>query len=640
MEEYLQFCSDETKAKTFAMKTADRSIADFSAIISESAAVVAEKEDEISTLGSFISDKERELQTATQNRAAEKADFVATEKELADSVDACARAVAALNKGMSFAQTHGGLRMKKALEAQANKIRNAIQAIASAARVDTESRRKLQSYLQESQAAADASDDDLSIKQPQQKAYESKSGNIVELIKQTEDKVKEELSQVRKKEMETVHTFKMLEQSLLSEIEESKEKLSSATAAKNSATEASNKAEGELVETQKTKAADQQYADEIRAECETKANEWEAKEKSAKAEMAALVKAKEILEGGVKASSLIQLKVRTHRYHARNVDDADVREMVVHHLQGLGRKLHSFAMMQMAAAASSDPFVKIRGLIEDMIASLLKQAQEEATQKAFCDTEMGKSKKSKEDKSMKLDKYQARLDKAETGIAELTTQMKELEADLAEIDKATAEATAIRTKENEDNTKAMKDFKDSADAVIDAIGVLKQFYDGGPSFIQTSMTSKSKMSLGGDGSGIIGILEVAEEDFTRLFAETEETEKESEASFQKLLTDNKVSKATKQAELKGKETEIKSLQVALSQAKEDHASVGEELDAILAYIDKLKPQCETKAMSYEEKVARRNAEIEGLKEALGILEGTGIAALVQSPRAFRVHRHF
>jgi hypothetical protein len=646
MEEYLQFCSDETKAKMFAMKTADRSIADFSAIVVESKAVIAEKEDEISSLGSFISDKEKELSTAADERSASKATFVATEKELADSADACARAVAALNKGMSFAQTHGGLRMKKALEAQAVKIQNAIQAIASAARIDTESRKKLQKYLQTSQKAEDADDDDLSIKQqsfvqqPEAAAYESKSGGIVELIKQTGDKVKEELSAVRKKEMENVHTFKMLEQGIMSEIDESKEKLSAATAAKNGATEAANKAEGDLVETQKTRAADQAYADEIRAECETSAKEWEAKEKEAKAEMEALAKAKEILVGGVKAASLIQVKVKTKRYHAADFDDADVREMVVHKLQGLGRKLHSFAMMQMASAASSDPFVKIRGLIEDMIASLLKQAQEEATQKAFCDTEMGKSKKSKADKSMKLDKYQARVDKAMTGIAELTEQVKELEADLAEIDKATAEATAIRTEENTDNVKAMKDFKDSADAVISAIGVLKQFYEAGPEFIQTSMKVRSKMGMQGDGSGIISILEVAEEDFTRLFAETEESEKQAAESYEKLLTDNKVAKATKQAELKGKATEIKSLEVALSQAKEDHTSVGEELDAVLAYIDKLKPQCETKAMSYEEKVARRNAEIEGLKEALGILEGTGIAALVQSPRAFRVHRHF
>ena len=55
----------------------------------------------------------------------------------------------------------------------------------------------------------------------------------------------------------------------------------------------------------------------------------------------------------------------------------------------------------------------------------------------------------------------------------------------------------------------------------------------------------------------------------------------------------------------------------------------EELDAVNDYLAKLKPECECKAMSYEEKVARREAEIEGLKEALGILEGQDIPAFVQ-----------
>ena len=43
---------------------------------------------------------------------------------------------------------------------------------------------------------------------------------------------------------------------------------------------------------------------------------------------------------------------------------------------------------------------------------------------------------------------------------------------------------------------------------------------------------------------------------------------------------------------------------------------------MLTYLDKLKPECEVKVMSYEEKVARREAEIDGLKEALGIIEGS------------------
>merc|ERR1719428_2442008 len=101
----------------------------------------------------------------------------------------------------------------------------------------------------------------------------------------------------------------------------------------------------------------------------------------------------------------------------------------------------------MASAATSDPFVKIRGLIEDMIEKLLKEAQEDATHEAFCQEEMGKSTKSKDEKTMTLEKLQARIDGASTTIAENTEAIKTLEAEVAEIDKAQAEATAIRTKE-------------------------------------------------------------------------------------------------------------------------------------------------------------------------------------------------
>merc|ERR1719453_1876203 len=132
----------------------------------------------------------------------------------------------------------------------------------------------------------------------------------------------------------------------------------------------------------------------------------------------------------------------------------------------------------MASMAASDPFVNIRGLIEDMIEKLLKEAQEEASQKAFCDEEMGKSKASKAEKTATIEKLQTRIDGATATIAELTEAVKTLEAEIAEIDAAQAEATKIRTKENADNTKAMKEFKESADAVIAAMGVLKSYYEG------------------------------------------------------------------------------------------------------------------------------------------------------------------
>merc|ERR1719355_249527 len=122
---------------------------------------------------------------------------------------------------------------------------------------------------------------------------------------------------------------------------------------------------------------------------------------------------------------------------------SDARSRVSKKLHSIGMKFHSFALMQLASVAASDPFVKIRGLIEEMIATLLKEAEEEATQKAFCDEEMGKSKKSQADKQSKIDKYQARIDKASTAIEELNLSIKELEAEVAEIDKAQQEATKV-----------------------------------------------------------------------------------------------------------------------------------------------------------------------------------------------------
>ena len=46
--------------------------------------------------------------------------------------------------------------------------------------------------------------------------------------------------------------------------------------------------------------------------------------------------------------------------------------------------------------------------------------------------------------------------------------------------------------------------------------------------------------------------------------------------------------------MKGKTNEVKQLEVALGNYKENKATTSKELDAVLTYLDKLKPQCETK----------------------------------------------
>merc|ERR1719449_342740 len=229
--------------------------------------------------------------------------------------------------------------------------------------------------------------------------------------------------------MTDAHEFKMLDSNLNAEISHNMEKTSAATKSKASAEESQATAEGDLAETVKTKAADEEYSTTLKSECEMAASEWAARQASAKEEMAAIDKAKEILVSGVVAFLQSGSKLSTKKADFDDDDSesdatSEVRVKLVKKIQSLGKKFHSFGLMQLASVAGSDPFVKIRGLIEDMIAKLLKEAQEEATQKAFCDTEMGKSKASQAEKTETLGKLSARIDGASSTIAENTEAIK------------------------------------------------------------------------------------------------------------------------------------------------------------------------------------------------------------------------
>jgi len=342
----------------------------------------------------------------------------------------------------------------------------------------------------------------------------------------------------------------------------------------------------------------------------------------------AINKATEILSEGVK----VFMQVAANKGDIDSDDDAapqtpedEKRQRVVQKLKSMSSKFSSYALMEVAGAAATDPFEKVKGLIEEMIAKLVTEANEQATQQAFCEEEASKSNKAKDEKTMTIDQLSSRMGKASATSALLDQKAKTLEAEIAALDKGNAEATKIRGEEHATYVKASSDFKQAAEAVEKAIKVLKEYYSS--ALIQTgAVKSSGKQPDFGEAKSdsshaIISILEMSGESFTKLLMETETDESQAQEKYEDLMQDNKISKVTKQAEIKGALSEIKSLAVALKNHKEDYDMTSKELSAVMEYLDKLKPQCESKAMSYGDKKARREAEIEGLKEAMSILEG-------------------
>jgi chromosome segregation ATPase len=623
MEEYSMWCDEEANTKEDAITSSKRTIGDLSATIEDAKATIGTLTSTIGELTQKISSSEADLSSATDIRDKESSDFAASEKELVDTVDSLERATSVLKKNLGFMQTG------KAAKVVAS-MASGLQKIVEASWVNAHQKSVIQSLLQ---SQTEESDEDLSL-QPQatSAAYSSQSSGILDTIADMQGKAEESLSSSRKDEMESQHAYAMLKQGLEDEIAVAKKQLSESTQTRAVTEEELHTAEQELAETKETLAADTKYLEELKMSCETKQTEWAARQKQAGEETAAIEKAKEILSEGVKVFLQTSTKVRS--LELVNAE-SDARAQAVSVLSGLSKKFHSYALVELASRARSDPFGKIRGLIEDMIAKLTKEAADEADQKSFCDEEIGESKEKQAVLTGKLDKTTARIQKAEADKAKLLEDIKTLESEIAEIDAGQAEATKVRQEEKADYAKASKDFKDSAAAVAKAIDVLNEYYSSA-SFVQVSTSQPELGGANSDvGSTITSVLEIAESDFTKLLAEAEADESSAQSAYDKLTQENAVTKATKQGDVKGKTSEVKQLEVALGNYKENKATTSKELDAVLAYLDKLKPQCETKVMSYGERKARREQEIAGLKEALTILSGEALLQVKTTLRGAR-----
>merc|ERR1719236_342163 len=120
------------------------------------------------------------------------------------------------------------------------------------------------------------------------------------------------------------------------------------------------------------------------------------------------------------------------------------------------------------------------------------------------------------------------------------------------------------------------------------------------------------------------MMEVIQADFERLLSETKSAETEAAKEYSEFIDDSKVDGAAMEKDLEYKKQKEQDQSQALEERKTDLAGTQKELDAALAYYDKLKPDCIATPEPYEERVARRKEEIESLQEALRILQGEDV----------------
>merc|ERR1719506_3045586 len=261
----------------------------------------------------------------------------------------------------------------------------------------------------------------------------------------------------------------------------------------------------------------------------------------------------------------------------------------------------------------------------------MEEANEEAEHKGWCDTELSTNEQTRKEKTDAVETLHADIDQLEASLAKLSEDITDLTKAVAELDAAMAKATQLRTDEKRKNAETVQDAEEAQAAVAQALTVLKEFYAKAAEATalvqegaEPEIFDSEYKGMQSENGGVVGMLEVIESDFARLESETKASEATSQKEYDGFMSDSKVDKSAKSTDIEHKTAKKQDEEQALTEKKNDLEGTQKELDAALAYFDKLKPTCVDADVSYEERVARRKEEIESLQEALKILNGEDI----------------
>jgi len=400
--------------------------------------------------------------------------------------------------------------------------------------------------------------------------------------------------------------------------------------------EAKSVASGDLTMTMKDLERDTASKEALHHECMTAAQAYQSATKARDNELGALAASKKAIEqirADAESSFAQQLSFAQLTSQARSRTKLEsTKFQVIHFVRKLASRLKSVALTQLASRLSSeihlsttdkkDPFAKVRSMIEDMISQLVSAAETEAQHKAYCDKQLASTDAQREETSAELDSLTSKTNQKVARSAKTREQISTLQKELADIARAKAEASELRREEGKTFLKSKGMMERALSGIQLALKILRDHYGSA------------------DAGGIISLLEVVESDFTQGLAGLV-VEEEGSANYYNSETKHgfDMETAAKENNMKYKTKEYMSMNKAVNEMSGDLSTLQNRLNAVNEFGKTLEKTCGPQPDSYEERKKRRDEEIDGLKQALEILEGTSFLQFGSSHKLRGAREH-
>ena len=641
--EFQSFCANGKPKLKKQIAKGGETIESLTAEIGKLGSDVSTLGEEIGVLQSDVTKFEADKKAAEAQRVKDHGAFVEESTDYAESVDALDRAILVMQ------EKNNNIPGSSLLQVSLNDKR-----------LPDKAKSLISAFLGFDDSASESFDP------PEANAYEAQSGGIIEMLKKLKDEFREKLGQCQKEEMNSNHAFNMVKQDLVDSIDNANKDVEEKTADKEAKKEQIAENKKELASTIQVKAEDENLLKNLDVECEEKTLSFEEKQKLRADEIEAIGKATEILAGddvsgnAAEHLGLVQSGSSFVQFMSRSNNEG-IHRRIREYLLSESQRLHSKNLNLLAEKMAADPFAKVKKLIDDMITKLLEEANADAEKEGWCDTEMGKSKVTRNKLSEEIDGLDAAIEDGKATIMKLTQEVADLTKEIEDLDAEMSEATELRTNEKAKNKHTIMDAKAAQRAVGQATAVLKDFYAKAAkatALIQTSKKEPAIIHMGTeewqalanpnfDGTidkghkdgmqtfgetytgnqdaagGVMALLEVAMSDFANLEADTKASEAESEKSYNDYMTEAKRSKSVKSRKIEMDESDKADANTKMQEDIAELKSTQDELIAADKYHEKLVPQCIDQGMTWEEVQKARQEEIASLKQALETLASQG-----------------
>jgi len=655
-DKFACFCKDMSNDKNTAITEAQDSISSLTASINQLTSDREDLDSDIAEYNAKLELLEKQMREATATRAEQKATYDKEKAELTKGKGDVDNAVEEMKASAapSFVVVQSVLKT----------VRQAVL-MADALGQGPKNRQVLTELLQQAPGV------------PMDSYEGGRAGGIVETIEGLSEDFIDKIAEIKATEVQRIADFDLLMQGKTDEKKATEKDLKDAQELKD--TKMSRIAEDQqaLTATNAQMTDDQAYIKDLTDKCNLKSRQWAQRSQMRSEELTALATAITIVKGRVAektTSNTVRLMQRATNpavsataesesedevdeivdsedtsflqlasarssisFLQRGAPEADsARDRVVALLKAKSAQLGSAVLAALASHVAADPFAKIKTLIQELIERLLQEAADEANHKGWCDKETGKAKQSRKLKSEAVRALNTQLADNEAKRDELVEDTTRLGTEIQELEDSLATLTKERHDESAQNEATVTEAEEGKAAVQEALEVLDHFYKTAAKAEKVTLVQKGPddelPDAGFDGQnsgsqsaskGIIGMLEVILSDFVRTIETTQKLERESAADFLELETSSKVSMGKKTMEKENKEATLVETNSALQEDNESMLDEQALLDKSIQELSELRPACVDTGMSYADRVAKREQEIDSLKEALCTLDTMG-----------------